>query len=60
VFGGTTQLFVTWLMRVTGTPMSLAWFLTAVNLVGLAAMMFLPESAPGRWASMEHPRVSRA
>lgn len=60
VFGGTTQLFVTWLMRVTGTPMSLAWFLTAVNLVGLAAMMLLPESAPGRWAPMKTSEVSQA
>jgi MFS family permease len=48
VLGGTTQLFVTWLLKATGAPISLAWYLTAVQLVGLAAVAALPESAPGR------------
>jgi MHS family citrate/tricarballylate:H+ symporter-like MFS transporter len=46
VLGGTTQLFVTWLLKTTGTPMSLAWYLAGVQLVGLAAIVALPESAP--------------
>jgi MFS family permease len=48
VLGGTTQLFVTWLLKATGAPISLAWYLTGVQLVGLAAVAALPESAPGR------------
>lgn len=47
-FGGTTQLVVTWLIHVTGDPMSVAWYLTAVSLIGLGAMFALRESAPVR------------
>ena len=46
LFGGTTQLVVTWLLKVTGNPMALAWYLTAVTLVGLVAMVLMAESAP--------------
>jgi MFS family permease len=46
LLGGTTQLFVTWLLKVTGAPMSLAWYLAGVQLIGLAAIVALPESAP--------------
>nr|QQZ51422.1 hypothetical protein JKL49_10595 [Phenylobacterium glaciei] len=48
VFGGTTQFFITWLLHVTGSPMSIAWYLTGVSLIGLAAMYLLRESAPVR------------
>lgn len=48
VFGGGTQLAVTWLLKVTGQPISVAWALAAVSFAGLAAMLALPESAPGR------------
>jgi MFS family permease len=48
LFGGTTQLVVTWLLEVTGKPMAIAWYLTAVSLVGLAAMLAIRESAPVR------------
>jgi MFS family permease len=48
VFGGGTQWAVTWLLKVTGQPMAVAWALTAVSLGGAAAMIALPESAPGR------------
>ena len=48
LFGGTTQLVVTWLLEVTGEPMSIAWYLTAVSLVGLFAMAAMRESAPVR------------
>lgn len=46
LFGGTTQLVVTWLLHVTGNPMAVAWYLTAVACVGLAAMLAMRESAP--------------
>lgn len=49
--GGTTQLFVTWLLHVTGSPMALAWYLTAVSLVGALAMAAMPETAPVRKAA---------
>ncbi|WP_394762139.1 MFS transporter [Phenylobacterium sp.] len=48
VFGGSTQVFITWLLHVTRNPMSIAWYLTGVSLIGLAAMYALRESAPVR------------
>jgi MFS family permease len=48
ILGGTTQLFVTWLLHVTGNPMSIAWYLTGVTALGLIAMILLPESAPAK------------
>ncbi len=48
VFGGSTQFFITWLLHVTRNPMSIAWYLTGVSLIGLAAMYMLRESAPVR------------
>ena len=46
VLGGSTQLTVKWLLHVTGSPMSIAWYLTGVSLIGFAAMYALKESAP--------------
>ncbi|MEZ5557082.1 MAG: MFS transporter [Pseudomonadales bacterium] len=46
VFGGTTQLVVTWLLEVTGEPMAIAWYLTGVAIIGLVAMTVIRESAP--------------
>ena len=48
VFGGTTQMVVTWLLHVTGEPMSVAWYLTGVAVVGLGAMIAMRESAPAK------------
>ena len=53
VFGGTTQLVVTWLLKVTGAPMAIAWYLTVINLVGLAAMWAFRESAPVKVAQQQ-------
>ncbi|MEO5810434.1 MAG: MFS transporter [Sphingomicrobium sp.] len=50
VFGGTTQLVVTWLLHATGSAMSIAWYLVAVSLIGLGAMMMMPETAPAKLA----------
>jgi MFS family permease len=52
-FGGTTQLFVTWLLKKTGEPIALAWYLTAVSVIGLIAMLLMPESSP-RHRRLEH------
>ncbi len=46
LFGGTTQLVVTWLLHVTGDPMSIAWYLTVVTGIGAVAMVAMKESAP--------------
>lgn len=37
IFGGSAQLIATWLLDVTGRPMSIAWYLIAANLVTLLA-----------------------
>ena len=46
LLGGSTQLVVTWLLEVTQSPMSIAWYLTAISLLGFGAMYALKESAP--------------
>jgi MFS family permease len=46
ILGGSTQLVVTWLLEVTQSPMSIAWYLTGVSLIGFFAMLALKESAP--------------
>jgi MFS family permease len=51
LFGGTTQLIVTWLIHVTGNPTAPAWYLAAATVVGLVARALFLESAPGRSAS---------
>jgi MHS family citrate/tricarballylate:H+ symporter-like MFS transporter len=48
IFGGTTQLVVTWLIHVTGSPMAPAWYMIAAAAVGLIALLLLTESAPAR------------
>jgi MFS family permease len=44
VFGGTTQLVVTWLMAATGDPVSPAWYIAATSAISLVAMALLPET----------------
>ncbi|MEO6093618.1 MAG: MFS transporter [Novosphingobium sp.] len=48
IFGGTTQLVVTWLMHVTGRTDAVVWYSVAGMVVGLVAVIFLRESAPAR------------
>lgn len=48
VIGGSTQPIIAWLVHVTGNPMAPAWYLTAVTLIGLMAVLRFPESAPVR------------
>lgn len=56
VFGGTTQLVVTWLIHVTGNDMAPAWYLFGATAVGQIALMMMGESAPVRLA---HARADR-
>ncbi|MDB5448561.1 MAG: transporter [Phenylobacterium sp.] len=48
IFGGTTQLVVTWLIHATGSPMAPAVYWLAAALVALAAKALILESAPAR------------
>jgi len=48
LLGGSTQLFVTWLLHVTDTPMAVAWLRVAAVALGLLAVSLLRESAPKR------------
>jgi MFS family permease len=46
VFGGSTQLVVTWLIHATGSSLAPAWYMAAAAAVGLLAMCFARETAP--------------
>jgi MFS family permease len=50
IFGGTTQLIVTWLIHVTGNPTAPAWYMAGAALVSLIARALFLESAPARSA----------
>jgi len=60
IFGGTTQLVVTWLLHATGNPMALAWYLLAAAVAGTLAMAFMLESAPARVRPLAEPLVAPA
>jgi len=48
IFGGTTQLVITWLIHATGSAMAPAWYLFAASAVGLIARWLIVESAPAK------------
>jgi len=48
LFGGTTQLVVTWLIHVTGNPLAPAYYWVVAATIGTAATMAIIESAPVR------------
>ena len=52
-FGGITQPLLAWLIHVTHQPLAPAYYLMATTLVGLAAMIAMTETAPGKLASQE-------
>jgi MFS family permease len=51
LFGGTTQLMITWLIHATGSAMAPGGYLLAANTMGLFAMTLMRESAPVRSGS---------
>jgi MFS family permease len=55
VFGGSTQFAITWLIKVTGSPLAPAWYWTTATAVGLAAMCASHESAPCKIARSGDP-----
>jgi hypothetical protein len=48
VFGGTTQLIVTWLIHATGSNMAPVGYMFAAAIVGIVARWLIVESAPGK------------
>jgi len=52
VFGGTTQLMVTWLIHVTGDTGAPGWYWLAASILGFVAMTLITESAPVRVARL--------
>ncbi len=58
VFGGTTQLVVTWLIHTTGSPMAPAWYMIAAAALGQIALMLIVESAPVRDGLGRMPAVA--
>jgi MFS family permease len=48
VFGGSTQFVVAWIIHTTGNPLAPAWYMLGAVIVGLIAMLWIPETAPGR------------
>ncbi|HEY5289689.1 MAG TPA: hypothetical protein VIJ59_06610, partial [Caulobacteraceae bacterium] len=48
VFGGTTQLVITWLTQITGNAMAMAWYVFAALIASQIAVMLIVESAPVR------------
>jgi MFS transporter, MHS family, citrate/tricarballylate:H+ symporter len=48
LFGGTTQLVITWLLHVTASALAPAWYLVGATAAGQVALMLFPETAPAR------------
>jgi MFS family permease len=48
VFGGTTQLVVTYLIGVTGDPLSPAYYVIITSIAGVIAMLAIPETLGGK------------
>ena len=46
IFGGSTQFVVAWLTRLTGNPLTPAWYMMGGVTVGLIALRYMPETAP--------------
>lgn len=53
VFGGSTQLVVTWLIHTTGSPFAPAWYMAGAAAIGLLAMCFARETVPRRVSSRD-------
>jgi MFS family permease len=61
IFGGTTQLAVTWLIHVTGSALAPAWLRLGATALMLVGLTLLPESAPvarARQRSVEVPAAA--
>jgi MFS family permease len=57
VFGGSAQFSVAWLIRATGNPLAPAWYMFCGVVIGLLALVQLPETAPIKMTQMR-PHLS--
>jgi len=48
VFGSSAQFMAKWLQGATGSPLAPAWYVCGALVMGLTAMLFMPETAPGK------------
>jgi MFS family permease len=55
VFGGSAQFAVAWLIRATGNPLAPAWYMFCGVLIGLMALLLLPETAPIKMLESSRP-----
>ena len=55
VFGGTTQYVVTWMIKLTGSPLAPGYYWTAAAVIGLTAAVLAHESSPRRIAECATP-----
>jgi MFS family permease len=46
IFGGSAQFLVAWLTRLSGNPLTPAWYMICGVMVGLLALRAMPETAP--------------
>jgi MHS family citrate/tricarballylate:H+ symporter-like MFS transporter len=46
IFGGSTQFMVNWLTGISGSALAPAWYMVGGVLVGLSAILMMPETAP--------------
>jgi hypothetical protein len=46
LFGGSTQFMAAWFTRLTGNPLTPAWYMIGAVVLGLIALMYLRETAP--------------
>jgi MFS family permease len=46
LFGGSTQFLAAWFTRLTGNPLTPAWYMIGAVVVGLIALVYLTETAP--------------
>lgn len=44
IFGGTTQVAITWLIGVTGSPLAPAFYVVVTSVISMVAMSMLPET----------------
>lgn len=55
LFGGTTQLVITWLLHLTASALAPAWYLVGATAAAQAAVLLFPETAPARQACYSNP-----
>jgi MHS family citrate/tricarballylate:H+ symporter-like MFS transporter len=55
VFGGSAQFSVAWLIRATGNPLVPAWYMLCGVIIGLIALLQLPETAPIKMTGRSRP-----